>query len=66
MRVPLHFEKVLKLFESRGFKMQHVFGTYRVFIKEGELPWIVPVHDRKVDAEYVKKFKEFLKERGKI
>jgi hypothetical protein len=38
-----------------------------VFVrKKEELPWLIPVHDKKVDAEYVKKFKEFLEERGEI
>ena len=60
------FEKILELFESHGWKLQRIYEPYRVFIKEGQLPWLIPVHDRKVDAEYVKKFKEFLKERGEI
>jgi hypothetical protein len=58
------FEEVLHLFESNSYKFQTIYGTYRVFVKEGELPWLIPVHNKKVDAEYVKKFKEFLEERG--
>jgi hypothetical protein len=61
-----HFEEVLKLFESHGWKLQKIYEPYRVFVKQGELPWLIPVHDKKVDAEYVKKFKEFLEERGEI
>jgi hypothetical protein len=60
------FEVVLELFESYGWKLQKIYEPYRVFVKQGELPWLIPVHDKKVDAEYVKKFKEFLKERGEI
>jgi len=60
------FEVVLKLFESYGWKLQKIFEPYRVFVREGELPWLVPVHNKKVDVEYVTKFKEFLKERGEI
>jgi len=56
----IEFEKVLELFESHGWKLQRTYEPYRVFVKEGELPWLIPVHDRKVDDEYVKKFKEFL------
>ena len=58
------FEDVLELFEANGWVLQKIYEPYRVFIKKGELPWLIPVHDKKVDAEYVKKFREFLKERG--
>jgi len=60
------FEKVLELFESHGWKLQRIYEPYRVFVKQGELPWLIPVHDKKVDVEYVKKFKEFLEDRGEI
>ena len=61
------FEEVLELFESYGWKLQKIYEPYRVFVREKEeLPWLIPVHDKKVDGEYVKKFKEFLKERGEI
>jgi hypothetical protein len=62
----VEFEEVLRLFESHGWKLQKIYEPYRVFIKQGELPWLFPVHDRKVDAEYVEKFKQFLKDRGEI
>ncbi len=62
----LGFEEVLDLFESHGWKLQKIYEPYRVFVKKGELPWLIPVHNKKVDAEYVKKFKEFLEERGEI
>ena len=62
----IDFEKVLALFESHGWKLQKIYEPYRVFVKKGELPWLIPVHNKKVDAEYVKKFKEFLEERGEI
>lgn len=60
------FHQVLGLFESYGWKLQKIYEPYRVFVREGELPWLISVHDKKVDAEYVKKFKEFLEERGEI
>ena len=62
----VEFEEVLRLFESHGWKLQKIYEPYRVFIKPGELPWLIPVHDRKVDAEYVEKFKQFLKDHGEI
>jgi hypothetical protein len=60
------FEEVLRLFESHGWKLQRIWQPYRVFVKEGELPWLIPVHNRKVALDYVEKFKKFLKERGEI
>ena len=60
------FEKVLELFESHGWKLQRIYELYRVFVKQGELPWLIPVRNRKVGAEYVEKFKEFLNDRGEI
>ena len=41
-------------------------GLSRVFVKEDELPWLIPVHDRTVDAEYVERFKKFLKDRDEF
>ena len=61
------FEEVLELFESHGWKLKKIQEPYRVFVrKKEELPWLIPVHDKKVDVEYVEKFKDFLKERGEI
>lgn len=66
MAQSVDFKEVLEFFESYGWKLQKIYEPYRVFVKQGELPWLIPVHDKKVDAEYVKKFKEFLEERGEI
>ncbi len=66
MALYVDFEKVLGLFESHGWKLQKIYEPYRVFVKEGELPWLIPVRERKVDAEYVERFKKFLKDRGEI
>lgn len=57
----ISFERLLELFESHGWKLQKIYEPYRVFVKQGELPCIIPVHNKKVDIEYVKKFKKFLK-----
>ena len=62
----INFDDVLELFEANGWKLQKIYEPYRVFVKNEELPWLIPVHDKKVDEEYVKKFKAFLKERGEI
>ena len=66
MAESVDFEEVLELFESHGWKLQKIYEPYRVFVKEAELPWLIPVHGRKVDIEYAEKFKDFLKERGEI
>ena len=66
MRDRIGFEQLLVLFEAHGWKLQKIYEPYRVFVRKGELPWLIPVHEKKVDAEYVRKFEEFLKERGEI
>ena len=62
----VEFQRVLEMFEAHGWKLKRICEPYRVFVKGDELPWLIPVEDRKVDAEYVAKFKRFLKERGEI
>jgi hypothetical protein len=62
----IEFEAVLELFEAHGWRLQKIYEPYRVFVKDDELPWLIPVHERKVDAEYVEKFREFLKDSGEI
>jgi hypothetical protein len=70
------FEEILALFRSHGYELKllwpkGIWGNqdYAVFKSDNalELPWLIPVGDNgKVDIEYVKKFTEFLKERGEI
>jgi len=62
----IDFEKVLALFELHGWKLQRIWEPYRVFVKEGELPWLIPVRGKKVDVEYVEKFKKFLRDHDEI
>lgn len=56
------FEEVLELFESHGWKLRKIWGVYRVFMKPGELPWLIPVKGNRVDTEYVEKVKQYFKE----
>ena len=61
------FQEVLELFESYGYEFIGFWNPYRVFVnpdEPDELPWLIPVHDRKIDIEYVKKFKRWLKRKG--
>ena len=37
----------------------------RVFMKEGELPFLIPVHGQKVSVDYVDKIEAFFREREK-
>jgi hypothetical protein len=55
----VEFEKILKLFESPGWVLQKIWPPYRVFMKEGELPFLIPVHEGKVNDEYVKKINDY-------
>ena len=59
------FAEVLGLFESQGWRLQKIWEPYRVFMKEGELPWLIPVHGQKVSIEYVNKIEAFFREREK-
>lgn len=59
------FSEVLTLFESRGWKLQKISLPYWVFMRPGELPFLIPVHNRKVSKEYVKRIKAFFREREK-
>jgi len=57
------FEEILLLFEKNGWMLQKIWSPYRVFIKEGELPWLIPVCEGKVDYEYLKKIKAYFENR---
>lgn len=59
------FAEVLELFESRGWRLQKIWEPYRVFMKPGELPWLIPVQGQKVSVEYVRKIEAFFREREK-
>jgi len=59
------FEAALGLFESKGWKLQRRLEPYRVFMRPGELPFLIPVHNRKVSVEYVEKIEAFSREREK-
>ena len=54
-----NFEEILKLFEENGWVLQRIWTPYRVFMKEGELPWLIPVYEGKVNYEYIKKVNDY-------
>jgi len=53
------FGEILRLFEKNGWVLQRIWSPYRIFMKEEELPWLIPVHEGKVDYEYVKKINDY-------
>lgn len=53
------FEEILELFEKNGWVLQKIYSPYRVFVKDDELPWLIPVHEGKVSYEYVKKINDY-------
>ncbi len=59
------FAEILGLFESRGWRLQKIWEPYRVFMKEGELPFLIPVYGRKVSVEYVSKIEAFFREKDR-
>jgi hypothetical protein len=59
------FAEVLEVFECRGWRLQKIWEPYRVFMKPGELPFLIPVHEQKVSVEYVRKIEAFFREREK-
>ncbi|MFA6185691.1 MAG: hypothetical protein WC770_00560 [Phycisphaerae bacterium] len=60
MAYEVDFEEVLKLFESHGWQLKRIYEPYRVFVKDGQLPWLIPVRNKKVSVEYLQKFKNFI------
>jgi len=62
------FEEFLEYAKSYGYEFIGFWeSSYRVFANRkepDELPWFIPVDERKVDTEYVKKFKKWLKVKG--
>ena len=57
------FEQILELFESHGWALQKVWPPYRVFVKEGELPCLIPVYENEVDYEYVEKIEAYFEQK---
>jgi predicted RNA binding protein YcfA (HicA-like mRNA interferase family) len=57
------FSNVLAFLEAHGWVLQRVWGPYRVFVSERDpLPFLIPVCDRKVSEEYIKKIEKLVGE----
>lgn len=62
MEQSINFERILEKFESCGWTLKKIHKPYRVFIKKGHLPFLIPVHNNIVEEEYVQKVNEFFKD----
>ena len=61
------FEKFLEFANSYGYEFISFWNPYRIFANSNdpdELHWLIPVYDKKVDIENVRKFKKWLKGKG--
>ena len=56
----ISFLQVLEILESHGWTLQRIWKPYRVFVKDNELPILIPVEDGKVSVVYVVKIKKIL------
>jgi len=55
------FAEVLRLLEAHGWVLQRTWPPYFVFVNEDHpLPLLIPVHDRKVSEEYVRKIEKLV------
>lgn len=58
------FADIRKLLESEAFILKRVTGSHHVFQK-ADIVFIVPVHQNRVKAVYVKRVIEIIEEYGK-
>lgn len=55
------FSEILGVLELHGWKLQRIAPPYRIFTKGRELPILIPVHDKMVEAIYAEKIEKILK-----
>lgn len=58
------FAQIRKLLEQEEFTLERITGSHHVF-KKGSITFVVPVHNNKVKAVYVKRVVEIIEEYGK-
>jgi predicted RNA binding protein YcfA (HicA-like mRNA interferase family) len=57
------FSEVLDVLEAHGWILQRTWPPYFVFVhRDHELPFLIPVHDKKVSDAYVQKIKRLVGE----
>jgi predicted RNA binding protein YcfA (HicA-like mRNA interferase family) len=52
------FKEVRRMLEAKGYRLARVSGSHHVFIKPGQLPLSIPVHNQKVKPIYVRKIEK--------
>ncbi|MBW4485794.1 MAG: type II toxin-antitoxin system HicA family toxin [Tildeniella torsiva UHER 1998/13D] len=55
----VRFSDICKLLEYEDFELDRVTGSHHIFVK-GELILVIPVHNNKVKAVYVKRVLELI------
>jgi predicted RNA binding protein YcfA (HicA-like mRNA interferase family) len=48
------FSEVKKMLEGAGYRLVRINGSHHYFIKPGEQPFSIPVHQGKVKPYYVR------------
>ena len=61
MPAKVPFSEILGVLELHGWKLQRIATPYRIFTKGRELPILIPVHDKMVEAIYAEKIEKILK-----
>jgi predicted RNA binding protein YcfA (HicA-like mRNA interferase family) len=56
----ISFAQICRELEEAGWTLERRAGDYRVFVKAGHLPLVVPVHYSLVHTAYVKKIKRIV------
>lgn len=55
----VRFSDIRKLLEYEDFELDRTTGSHHIFVK-GELTLVIPVHNNKVKAVYVKRVLELI------
>jgi predicted RNA binding protein YcfA (HicA-like mRNA interferase family) len=59
---PVRYAKVKTLLERHGWELKRVSGSHHIFKKPADRDWSIPVHNKKVKAEYVRQIKKYVGE----
>jgi predicted RNA binding protein YcfA (HicA-like mRNA interferase family) len=54
----VRFPEVRRILERKGYVLARIRGSHHMFIKPGEFPVSVPVHQGKVKSIYVRKIEK--------
>jgi predicted RNA binding protein YcfA (HicA-like mRNA interferase family) len=54
----MRFFEVRKMLEKAGYELVRISGSHHYFVKPGEQPFSIPVHQGKVKPYYVREVKK--------